>query len=459
MRKLRFFLALWLGKCARIALRVLRRNATYFPGVVALKVCPDFLGQVGKPRDIIAVTGTNGKTTVSNLIADVLTDRGYKVLTNRLGSNVAAGIATALLTGSTVFGKGRYDTAVLEIDERSSKRIYPYVKPKLLVVTNLFRDSIMRNAHPAYIAWFLEQAVPRETKLVLNADDLISCRIAPENDRVYFAVDRLKTDVVECINLINDLQICPVCSGELQYEYRRYHHIGKAHCKDCGFASPEPDYLGTDVDTENMTMTVRDSRGESAVYPLLSDSVFNIYNVVTVAAALREFGLSHAEIAESLGKTKIVETRYNVRQAGKVRIVMQMSKDKNALARSRAFDYISQLPGEKEIILMMNCLADQRHWSENTTWLYDCDFEFLAREGIRRIVCTGPRARDYYLRLLLAGVPEEKLRCTLTELEAPELLEYKPGESVCLFYGTDALDLVYKVQAKIARLAEEAAAR
>jgi len=139
--------------------------------------------------------------------------------------------------------------------------------------------------------------------------------------------------------------------------------------------------------------------------------------------------------------------------------VMQMSKDKNALAGSRAFDYISQLPGEKEIILMMNCLADQRHWSENTTWLYDCDFEFLAREGIRRIVCTGPRARDYYLRLLLAGVPEEKLRCTLTELEAPELLEYKPGESVCLFYGTDALDLVYKVQAKIARLAEEAAAR
>ena len=459
MRKLRFLLALWLGKCARLALRVLKRNATYFPGVVALKICPDFLGQVGKPEIIIAVTGTNGKTTVSNLIADVLTDRGHKVLSNRLGSNVAAGIATTLLSGSSLSGKARYKTAVLEIDERSSKRIYPYLKPKLLVITNLFRDSIMRNAHPEYIASFIEQAVPRETKLVLNADDLISSRIAPENERVYFAVDRMDTDVVECVNLINDLQICPICSGELVYDYRRYHHIGRARCRDCDFKSPEPDYLGTDVDTAAMTMTVTDKQGGRAVYPLLSDSVFNIYNVVTVAAALHEFGLSHEEIAGSLRRTKIVETRYNARQAGNVRVVMQMSKDKNALAGSRAFDYISQLPGEKEIILMMNCMEDQKKWSENTTWLYDCDFEFLAREGITRIVCTGPRAKDYYLRLLIAGVPEEKLRCTMSELDAPDLLAYNPGESVCLFYGTDALDLVYKVQAKIIRCAEEAAAK
>ena len=72
----------------------------------------------------------------------------------------------------------------------------------------------MRNAHPEYIANFISQAIPRKTKLVLNADDLISSRIAPENDRVYFAVDGMETDVVECINLINDLQICPTCSGE-----------------------------------------------------------------------------------------------------------------------------------------------------------------------------------------------------------------------------------------------------
>jgi UDP-N-acetylmuramoyl-L-alanyl-D-glutamate--2,6-diaminopimelate ligase len=458
MGRIRFFLALWAGKGARLVLRLLRRNATYFPGLVALKLCPDFMGRVGKPPLIVAVTGSNGKTTISNLLNDILTGHGRRVLNNRLGSNVAAGIATSLLQGCSVFGKSAYDMAVLEVDERSSHRIYPYVKPDYLVVTNLFRDSPMRNAHPQYIAEFIEAAVPANTKLILNADDLISSRICPGNPRVYFGLDRLETDVTDCINRINDMQICPLCCGELTYEYRRYHHIGKARCRDCDFKSPDSDYFATDVDTAAMTMRVRDAGGEET-YRLLSDSIFNIYNMVTAIAALRELGFSHGEIKAGLEKTKIVETRYNAQKAGNVTVVMQMSKDKNALAGSRAFDYISSLPGDKEIILMMNCLHDQQHWSENVTWLYDCDFEFLNKDNIKRIVATGPRAKDYYLRLLLAGVPEDRLRCTPNELDAPALLDYTPGESVCLFYGTDALDLVYRVQGRIKKLAEEAARR
>jgi hypothetical protein len=138
---------------------------------------------------------------------------------------------------------------------------------------------------------------------------------------------------------------------------------------------------------------------------------------------------------------------------------MQMSKDKNALAGSRAFEYIAGLPGDKEVILMMNCVLDKVKWSENAAWLYDCDFEFLNRENIKRIVATGPRAKDYYLRLLIAGVPEEKLRCTLHETDAPDLLEYKKDSSVCLFYGTDAMELVFKVHGRIKKLAQEAAAQ
>jgi UDP-N-acetylmuramoyl-L-alanyl-D-glutamate--2,6-diaminopimelate ligase len=316
----------------------------------------------------------------------------------------------------------------------------------------------MRNAHPQYIADFIESAVSKTTKLILNADDLISSGICPDNPRVYFALDRLPTDVTVCINLINDVQICPVCRGELVYDYRRYHHIGKARCADCGFRSPESDYFATEIDTGAMTMTVSDKAG-SLSYKLLSDSIFNIYNMVTVIATLRELGLAHEEIKARLEKTKIVETRFNTRKAGDVTVVMQMSKDKNALAGSRAFDYISGLPGQKELILMMNCIHDQQHWSENVTWLYDCDFEFLNKENITRIVVTGPRAKDYRLRLLFAGVPDEKIRCTMSEMDAPELLEYNSGESVCLFYGTDALDLVYRVQGKIINLAEEAAKR
>ncbi len=86
-----------------------------------------------------------------------------------------------------------------------------------------------------------------------------------------------------------------------------------------------------------------------------------------------------------------------------------LAKEKNAFASSRVFDYISHTKGKKEIILMNCCQGDAIHWSENTCWMYDCDFEFLNDENIENIIICGPRVKDYRLRLLLAGVPEEKI--------------------------------------------------
>jgi UDP-N-acetylmuramoylalanine-D-glutamate ligase len=156
------------------------RNATLFPGILATRLCPDFLSHIGKPERIIAVTGTNGKTTVCNLIDDILESCGIRVLDNRLGSNVEAGVITSLISGSTIFGRSKYQTAVFEIDERSSRRIYPHVRPDFIVITNLFRDSIMRNAHPEYIADIISSSVPASSKLILNGDDLISAASRPE---------------------------------------------------------------------------------------------------------------------------------------------------------------------------------------------------------------------------------------------------------------------------------------
>lgn len=455
MAKLRFIIALWAAKSARLLLLLLGRNATLFPGKIAMKICPEFLRLVNKPARVIAVTGTNGKTTVCNMVVDILESSGDKVLNNRLGSNVEAGVVTSLLSGCTIFGRSKCKIAVFEIDERSSKRIYPYMNPDYIVITNLFRDSIMRNAHPEYIANIINESVPQTSKLILNGDDLISVTIAPGNYRVYFGIEEMDSDVIGCINLINDMQICPRCHGELRYDYRRYHHIGHAHCTECEFQSPICDYIGKNVDISAMTMTVSD-HGCEYEYKLLSDSVFNIYNMITVIALLRELGMAHDEIAEKISKTGIVETRYHAENAGSIRVITQMAKDRNALAGSRAFDYVSAQPENKELILMMNNLGDAKKWSENVCWLYDCDFEFLNRENITRIVATGPRAKDYLLRLLLAGVPEEKLRCTLHEIDAPKLLELNENESVFIFYGTDAIGLAYQVRDQvISRIREE----
>ncbi|MDR2357328.1 MAG: MurT ligase domain-containing protein [Oscillospiraceae bacterium] len=455
MSSVRFLIALWAGKLTRALLRALGRNATYLPGVVALKLCPDFLARVGRPDLIIAVTGTNGKTTVCNLIVELLTACGISALDNRLGSNTAPGIAASLLTGCELSGKCRRRAAVFETDERSSRRLFPFIKPNYVVITNLFRDSIMRNAHPEYIAGIIEGALPTETKLILNGDDLIAACVAPENARAYFGAARLESDVTQCVNIINDMRLCPKCGGELTYEYRRYHHIGRAHCDGCGFRSPEPEYEAAAIDLAARAMTVREGGGEYR-YDLISDSLFNAYNELTAIAVMRELGYEHRRIREALDGVSVLRSRYNEERAGGVTVIMQMAKDRNALACSRAFDYISSRPGEKEIILMMNNLHDSKNWSENVCWLYDCDFEFLNRPEITRIVATGPRARDYYYRLLLAGVPEERLRCTDDEREAPSRLEYRSGESVYILYGTDAIKLAYSVRDEAKRLAEVA---
>ena len=438
-------------------MRLTGHNATFLPGRIAVSICPMFLSLIGKPKRVIAVTGTNGKTTVANLITSALEAIGVSVLNNSYGSNTATGISCALLADSTLLGRAKKDVAVLETDERSAMKIFPYINAELIVITNLFRDSIMRNAHPSYIAGIVSANIPPGTKLLLNADDLISCSIAPDNPRVYFGLERMDSDVTDCINLINDIQICPVCNSELNYEYRRYHHIGKAACINCDFKSPGYDYAGLleqGGDTDSLLLNVKNN-GSSQKVKLPGDSVFNIYNTLTAYAALCQFGIPEDEAAAALDKAEIPKTRYNETEVGGVKVIMHMGKERNALANSRAFDYVASRPEEKELILMMNGLGEAKVWSENICWLYDCDFEFLNKDNITRVVSTGARALDYCVRLRFAGLPPEKIRYEKDELNSPNELILKPGTSVYIFYGTDSIDLAYRVRDAVCKKAGE----
>ena len=125
MKKLSFYVALYAAKCAQFTMQILGRNATYLPGKIAVKISKDFLGYLTPPKTVIAVTGTNGKTTVSNLVASILKENGYSITNNSFGSNVQAGVISALIADSTFGGKPKKDIAVLEVDERSSLLIYP----------------------------------------------------------------------------------------------------------------------------------------------------------------------------------------------------------------------------------------------------------------------------------------------------------------------------------------------
>lgn len=452
MDKIRFYIALFISKFIRLGLKLIKKNATFLPGKIAIKICPSFIGYIGKPETIIGVTGTNGKTTVSNMIIDVLEDNGYDVLNNRFGSNVNSGIASALLGESNIIGKAKKKIAVLEIDERSCMKIYPYIKPNYIVCTNFFRDSIKRNAHTEFITNLLNHSIPNTAKLVLNGDDLICSNIAPENqERVYFGISRLDTDTDTCINKINDVRVCPKCNSKLEYDFVRYHHIGRAHCPKCGFKSPKCNYLITNIDYNNKLITIKTEKEEEN-YALISDNIINIYNMLATIALLSEFGLEKEKIKESISKIKVVESRFLEEEVNGKSIIMYLAKGQNPVACSRVFDYISKQRGNKAIALMLDDYFDAKDSTENITWLYDADYELLNKEGIEQIVIGGVRSIDHYLRLLLAGYPASKMEYVETELEIADKLNIDNIDKIYILYDMYELHIAKELKERINKI-------
>lgn len=450
---LRFYIAFYVAKLTRLLLNICRRNGTQVPGKVALVICPDFLKYIAKPEKIIAITGTNGKTTVSNLLDDSLEKAGMKVINNRLGGNILSGICVSFLMGTGFTNKSKADIAVIEMDERSSLKVLPNMKPTYLLCTNLFRDSIRRNAHPEFIFDIINKAIPEDTKLILNADDLISSQLGTEkNEKTYFSIDKLSTDLTESINIINDVRICPKCSSKLKYNYVRYHHIGNAYCPNCNFKSPDSDYRITKVDYENKLIEV-EANGNKSSYKMLSDSIFNLYNMIAVITALDKLGIEKDKVKEIIDNEQIAETRYKKEEINGINIIKHLAKGQNPIACSCVFDYIKKEPGKKELVLLIYDYFDAKETSESIIWLYDCDFEFLNDDSIDKIVIGGPRCEDFYLRLLIAGVPKEKLVYFNDTNEIVDGLSLEKGKDVYVLYDvyTDkvANDVCNKIKDKI----------
>ena len=434
MKKLRFFIALIMAKLARALLKMLGRNASYMPGEVALKISKDFLGHLKLPETVICVTGTNGKTTVSNLLTSILTKNGYSVTNNSFGSNVQAGVAAALLADSNIFGKAKKDIAILEVDERSSLLVYPYIKPDYLVVNNIMRDSIKRNAHTGFISYIISSALPETTRLVLNGDDLITSTLAPQcKNRTYFGLDALKPEVSEK-PFLSDIVYCPECGAVLESEYLRYNHIGRMYCPDCGMKSPERQYLCTDVDFDNSKFTVS-LRGKEHTFNLINDNIVNVFNFTGAIAILTEIGLSTSQIEKGFSESEIVKSRFDTMKSGKQDITFIMAKGQNPIACARCFSYVASIKKENKLVLIdIDDLHDNIGESESTCWLYDCDYSYLADDSISEIIFTGPRCRDQLLRALMAGVNKDKIILEPDVSKAVDLVDREKYTDVYVLY-------------------------
>lgn len=428
-----FFITLFSMKALTKFLRLIGKRGTHLPGNLALHMCHDFLGQIDKPPVIIGVTGTNGKTTVTNMIDTVLTDNGYSVACNRFGGNIDAGIAAALMADLDLHGRTKMQVAVLEIDERMTPNIFPYVKPNFLICTNLFRDSYKRNAHSEFIVSILTQQIPKESYLILNGEDLISNHLAPKNNRVYFGIECETSTSTPNDNIIQDMVICPICNTPLNYEYTRYNHIGKAFCPNCSFGSPAMNYAVTAIDEQNRRITIR-TPDENEDYKLMGDNITDLYNTVSAVTVLREFGLSSDQINFSLENQKIVASRFDEIKVGNKRIIMNLAKGQNPIACSRVFDFLRHIEGKKAVILAFDDYFDAIASTENVAWIFDADFEFLNQVDIVQVIAGGPRCTDMRVRLLMAGIPEEKIYFCDKEIDTPSLLKLQDCDTVCILY-------------------------
>lgn len=432
-KTIRFYVTLAGIKVLIKILQLCGKNATHVPGRKAINICPDFLDQIDKPEFIIGITGTNGKTTVSNLIADVMQDNGYDIVDNRFGGNIDSGIASSLIKNSTLTGRMKKRYAVLEVDERMTTKIFPYVQPDILVCTNLFRDSYRRNAHTEFISGILNSTIPKKSKLVLNGEDLISNHLAMDNDRVYFGIACQDGRTTSTNNIINDMAACPKCGAKLRYEYVRYNHIGRAFCTNCDFGSPEMDYAVESVDYEGRRVHIRTPKGNLSI-KLLGDNITDVYNTVTAVAALEEFGLSGEAICKSFEKMKIAETRFDSVEIDNHRIVLDVAKGQNPIACSRVCDFVRHEPGRKAVVLIIDDFYDRQESSENIAWFFDTDFEFLNDPDITQVIVGGLRCHDMHLRLLMAGIPEEKISCCDKDTDAAGFVDFNKADNVYILH-------------------------
>lgn len=453
MASFRFHLALIAAKSASKLIKLLGRNASHNPGVIALKICPDFMDQAPKAPLVICVTGTNGKTTVSNLLTDALIADGKKVVNNRTGSNIVPGCTTNLINSLNWMGKVSVDAAVYEVDERASRLILPHLKPDYLVVTNLFRDSLKRNAHPDYIFSVINTYCPDTTKLVLNADELCSSRLKPGSERVFYGISKLPGDITKSVNIVADYSVCPECGTALEYAYLRYHHIGYAKCPNCDFHSKDADYLVTEVNKDDRTLTVR-VKGADCKFPLISDITFNVYNELTVISTLLELGISPQRVAELVEKIQVPDSRLNHVTVNGIKIVQAMSKGQSCISSCRTFDYVSGEPGKKAVVLAMDDYYDRKKSVEYIGWIYDVDYEFMNKEDILQVIATGPRCYDNKVRLLLAGVSEDRIFCAADELAGMDLIDTEKVDSVYILYDTSTYDLSCQMKDKFIKKLE-----
>ena len=294
---LRTSLAVLTARVLSLAGKIAGRQGVTLGGKAALKIDPTILRKLSSQvkGDIIVTCGTNGKTTTNNLIASAYEAEGKKVICNRTGSNMLTGVTDAFLLAAKLNGRIDADAAVLEIDEASTVRVFSFLKPDYMVLTNLFRDQLDRYGEIDITMNFLKKAMDMAPgmKIIVNADDALSAYLAEESGHscVTYGISE-KQPSVSSGREIREGRFCKRCGEKLIYDFYHFSQLGVYRCPKCGFKRPSVDFDAFGIDLKNgLRFSIRSSDGEIKQIRADYRGFYNIYNILACYSMLKTAGL------------------------------------------------------------------------------------------------------------------------------------------------------------------------
>lgn len=382
------------AKLARYASRKVGKQGTDLPGQLARKIDPLILRKLANDVDeIVMISGTNGKTTTSNLIGYTLKKNNIDIIHNTEGANMAAGITSSFIVQSNKNTK----IAIIEIDEGSIPRVLKEMTPTMMVVTNFFRDQMDRFGEIDTMVDNIANSIKdKGIKLLLNADDPFVSRLKiASDDIVYYGMQKGIHDFEQ--STMVESKYCPNCGRLLNYSHVHYNQIGHYTC-ECGFNRATPQYEVTSFKQEPFIQVGLND----AHFDMKIAGDFNVFNVIAAYTVLRELGLNDQSIKTGFESYTSDNGRMQYYRNNKKEALINLAKNPAGLNASLSVG--EQVDGEKVYLISLN---DNGADGRDISWIYDADFEKLSRQNIKAIICTGQRAEELALRLKYAEVDAE----------------------------------------------------
>lgn len=391
-----------IGKIIVKLLKLMHRNAGNLPGIVLWHLSRHKAVSMFKVDcPIIAVTGTNGKTSVTNCIAQLFERSGKKIIINREGNNLDTGICSMLLKYCDMSGKVKADMLILETDESHVPVVYSQLKLDTLVVLNFFRDQLDRNGEMETLIQKINGFCKTfEGNLILNGDDPNTARLGranPNNKNVKYFHAEPYAFATKKIFEASEGRFCPFCGEPLEYEYYQYSHIGKFICKKCGFGDYEPYITAKDIDLEKPVFTA-----DGHTYSPKLNSIYNVYNMTAVAAAAKLYNIDRKITDGVINSYTVKNGRMENFMLGRSKATLNLAK--NPVGANMTLRVMNEMQGEKELLFVLNDnIAD----GLDVSWIYDINFSIFER--VTRVVTSGTRAYDIAVRIKTAGYDPEKI--------------------------------------------------